>query len=173
MEGASLSKPQFNNHCQSDVTLWINDFQNGVQSSCSLFSKRCLFSGHLDSTLTLFFMTQVSSNEKELFAITFPRIKVSKRPILGILSRHSLWDYHRLRATHGQGDTATSWSQNRRFGIWYIELSLCRVSNRLQCAWFVSSIPSKSMERTRKGNYQIYAQCYIFICHFSFYFELL
>ena len=47
-----------------------------------------------------------------------------------------------------RGDAATSWSDDRRFGLWDIELSVCRVSNR-RCVRFVSSIPLKSMQRIK------------------------
>ena len=59
---------------------------------------------------------------------------------------------------NSRGDATTSWSHDRRFGLWDIELSVCRVSNR-KCGRFVSLIPLKSLQRikTWKGTLRLRA----------------
>ena len=85
-------------------------------------------------------------------------IRIRETP--GLSGRVGMYEFVRLLSVswNSRGDAATSWFHDRRFGLWDIELSVCRVSNS-KCVRFVSSIPLKSMQRIKawKGTLRLRA----------------
>ena len=127
------------------------------------FCKRWYFSGDLETSFALLEWQSIWKIGKNNFDNfwwdkSFENQMWRKRKDCQVANKAA--EFVRLLSVswNSRGDAATSWSHDRRFGLWDIELSVCRVSDR-KCGRFVSSISLKSMQRMKawKGTLRLRA----------------